>query len=83
LGSYYVLPSETNRWLHVILALDVEKLEKPKLDNVIEKYFDMSVEIIDFDKVVKKIGKKNSIIESAEHGFGILLVDRYLRELSR
>ncbi len=80
LGRYYVLPSETNRWIHVVLALDVERQEEPKLDNVIEKYFDMSIEHIDFDKVVKKIGKKDSIVEGVEHGFAILLVNRYLRE---
>ncbi len=81
LGRHYVLPSETNRWSHLVLALDVEKQGEPQLDNVIEKYFDMSVELVDFDKTVKEIGQKDSIIEGVEHGYAILLANRYLRKL--
>lgn len=79
LGKHYVLPSETNRWIQVVLALDVKKQEEPKLDNVIEKYFDISIELLDFKKIVGKVGKEDSIIRGAEHGFAILLADRYLK----
>ncbi len=56
LGSYYVLPSETNRWVQFFLARDAVQTETPKLDNLIEKYFDMSVELFDLDALPKMTG---------------------------
>ncbi|MBN1162487.1 NUDIX hydrolase [Patescibacteria group bacterium] len=80
LGKHYVLPSETNRWIYVVLALDVKKQGEPQLDDVIEKYFDMSIELVDFDETVKKMGRKDSIIKGAESGYAILLADMYLKQ---
>lgn len=82
LGKYYALPSETNRWVNIVLALDVKKKQKPQLDNIIEKYFDMSVELFDFNKIVKNIGRTSSIITGIEHGFAILLASRHLKRSS-
>lgn len=83
LGKHYILPSETNRWVHCVLALDVKKKEEPKLDDVIEKYFDISVELVSFEKTVEKIGHADSIIEGVEHGYTLLLAGRYLRDHSK
>jgi 8-oxo-dGTP pyrophosphatase MutT (NUDIX family) len=79
LGRHYVLPSETNRWIHIVLGLNAKKEGEPKLDNMIEKYFDISVELFDFKRVADNIGKSNSIIQGAEHGYAILLADRHLK----
>jgi ADP-ribose pyrophosphatase len=43
LGSFYSLPSETNKYTHVFLAQPVVSVGEPVLDTEIEKYFDMSV----------------------------------------
>lgn len=56
LGAYYVLPSETNRWVQYFLAADAYQIGQPKLDDLIEKYFDMSVETFDIDALPKMIG---------------------------
>lgn len=56
LGSYYVLPSETNRWVQYFLATDAVQTEQPQLDDLIEKYFDMSVELCDFDALPHMTG---------------------------
>lgn len=82
LGKYYVLPSETNRWVHYFLALDTFKIEEPQLDSIIEKYFDISLELVDFEKVTQKIGAKDSEIKGVESSFGILIAKRYLGKLN-
>lgn len=56
LGSYYVLPSETNRWVQYFLAIDAAQSEKPQLDDLIEKYFDMSVVVCDFEALPQMTG---------------------------
>lgn len=43
LGRYYVLPSETNRWVHYYLAIDAIKTREPELDGIAEKYIEMFV----------------------------------------
>ena len=67
LGSYYNLPSETNRWTKIYLALYATKKSEPKLDDIIEKYFDISVKLEDYNKVIKNLTKKGSLIEGSEH----------------
>lgn len=56
LGSYYVLPSETNRWVQYLWAKDAKKLQEPQLDDLIEKYFDMSVELFALDAIPEVTG---------------------------
>lgn len=43
LGSFYSLPSETNKYTHVFLASPVIAAGPARGDTEIEKYFDMSV----------------------------------------
>lgn len=81
LGKYYVLPSETNRWVHYYLALDVSKLHEPKHDNLIEKYFDMSVHLVPYQelssiKQAEKIG-----ITGLESLHGLTLAREYLTSI--
>lgn len=78
LGKYYNLPSETNRQIHIFLAKNARKIEKPKLDSLIEKYFDMSVEIQDFKTIANSIGEKDSLIKEIESCFAIQLVKELL-----
>lgn len=73
LGKYYCLPSECNRWLHVFLALNAKKVSEPKPDNLIEKYFHMSVVLKDFSEVIEQFGSKSSLIEGVESGFALEL----------
>ena len=56
LGAYYALPSETNRWVHYLWAKDVVKVQQPQLDDLIEKYFDMSVELLPIDALPSMTG---------------------------
>ncbi len=79
LGKYYVLPSETNRWVHYVLALDVKKAGPPFLDNLIEKHFDISTKEINFNDIVSTIGKSKSAINGVEHILGIILANNYLK----
>lgn len=71
LGSYYVLPSETNRWVQYFLAKDVRQIEEPQLDDLIEKYFDMSVARFSLDSLPKMLGMESL--------FGIQLARQHLR----
>ena len=82
LGKYFVLPSETNRWTHYFLALGAAQKEESQLDNLIEKYFEISFDLMDFEEVAQKIGTKDSPIKGVESGFGIYLVRKYLYENS-
>jgi ADP-ribose diphosphatase len=56
LGSYYSLPSETNKYTHIYLARPVAWTASPVLDTEIERYFDMSVTEIPLDTAFKGIG---------------------------
>ena len=82
LGKYYNLPSETNRWTKIFLAENCVRVGKPKHDNIIEKYFDMSIVLKNFDDVTGSIGKKGSIIESIEHSFALILAKKYLQGIN-
>ncbi|KUO01677.1 NUDIX hydrolase [Streptomyces resistomycificus] len=66
LGSYFVMPSETNRNAHLFLAPSVLKgTEKPPGDTEIEKYFDMSVHSMPLADAVADIGRRIHGIETA------------------
>lgn len=78
LGTYYDLPSETNHWCHIFLALDCQYVSQPILDKDIEKYFEMSIEIKNFLEVYNSLGTDTSLVRSSEHSFSIFLAHRYL-----
>lgn len=82
LGSYYVLPSETNRWAHYYLALDAIKVEDPKQDDLLEKYFDMSVDIVPFESVSSNKAAAQAGIVGVESLFGLSLAEEYLNDNS-
>ena len=72
LGSYYSLPSETNKITHVYLAAPVVKVAEPVLDNLIEQYFDMSVVEIPVTEVFDRLGRDIDGMETT----GALLLAR-------
>lgn len=63
LGSFYSLPSETNRYTHVFLASPVQQFGPARLDSEIEKYFDISVVLLPVQEALDGIG---TIITSME-----------------
>jgi len=63
LGSYYSLPSETNKYTHVFLATPVVAAGPASGDTEIEKYFDMSVVLMPVEQALSGIG---SMITSME-----------------
>jgi 8-oxo-dGTP pyrophosphatase MutT (NUDIX family) len=56
LGTYYSLPSETNKYTYVFLARPVVSAGTPVLDTEIEKYFDMSVVEMPLGQAFDSIG---------------------------
>jgi ADP-ribose pyrophosphatase len=56
LGSYYSLPSETNKYTHVFLASPVVAAGPAHGDTEIEKYFDMSVVLMPVEQALSGIG---------------------------
>jgi ADP-ribose pyrophosphatase len=65
LGNFYSLPSETNKWTHVFLAERVRPASAPTGDTDIEKYFDMTVEEISFERALAEIGAEIHGMETA------------------
>jgi 8-oxo-dGTP pyrophosphatase MutT (NUDIX family) len=63
LGSFYSLPSETNKYTHVYLSSPVERSGPARLDAEIEKYFDISVVLLPVQEALDGIG---TIITSME-----------------
>jgi 8-oxo-dGTP pyrophosphatase MutT (NUDIX family) len=72
LGSFYSLPSETNKYTHVFLASPVEQSGPARLDAEIEKYFDISVVLLPVQEALDGIG---TVITSMET-VGALMVAR-------
>jgi ADP-ribose pyrophosphatase len=56
MGSYYSLPSETNKYTHVFFASPVVLAGPAHGDAEIEKYFDMSVVLIPAGDALRGIG---------------------------
>jgi ADP-ribose pyrophosphatase len=73
LGRYYVLPSETNKYLRVYQANAVRKRGQPTRDQEIERYFDMSVVEMTLDEAVDSIGVA---IQGIETTAALLLAKR-------
>lgn len=83
LGSFYVLPSETNRRLYYYLALNAHQEHVPKLDNLIEKYFDMSTTIIRLEDIISLKGASEHNITGLESLFGIRLTKECLEAAAK
>jgi 8-oxo-dGTP pyrophosphatase MutT (NUDIX family) len=64
LGSYYSLPSETNKYTHVFLASPVQRSGPARLDAEIEKYFDMSVVLLPVQEALDGIGTTITSMET-------------------
>jgi ADP-ribose pyrophosphatase len=65
LGSYYALPSETNKRCNLFLAASVVPKADPYVDNVIERYFDMSTVQMPFDEALRAVGSSIDGLETA------------------
>lgn len=65
LGKFYALPSETNKYVHIFLATPVAETHPVEWDTEIEKYFDMKVTIMPFEKAIASIGVAIQGIETA------------------
>jgi hypothetical protein len=76
LGSYYSLPSETNRYTHYFLAEPVVRAGVPSGDTVIEKYFDMSVMEVPLSAAFDAIG---SLINGIETVGALMLAREHFR----
>ena len=72
MGAYYSLPSETNKYTHVFLATPVAATGPASGDTEIEKYFDMSVVVMPFEKAVAELGTSITSMETA----GALMASR-------
>jgi ADP-ribose pyrophosphatase len=64
LGSYYSLPSETNKYTHVFLACPVTAAGPARGDTEIEKYFDMSVVLMPVEQALSGIGTTITSMET-------------------
>lgn len=78
LGKYYSLPSETNRWTSFYLAVDVQKQEEPQLDDLIEKYFDMSIEQLPFAEFADPLIPSAHQVTGTESALAIQLARQHL-----
>lgn len=78
LGKYYSLPSETNRWTYFYLALDAQQIKDPELDNLIEAYFDISIEHAPFDEFADPSVASRQQMLGTESMLGIQLAKNYL-----
>jgi hypothetical protein len=64
LGTYYSLPSETNKYTHVFLASPVIQSGPARGDNEIEKYFDMSTVLVPVREALSGIGTTITSMET-------------------
>jgi 8-oxo-dGTP pyrophosphatase MutT (NUDIX family) len=64
LGSYYSLPSETNKYTHVFLASPVIAAGPARGDTEIEKYFDMSIVLMPAEQALSGIGTTITSMET-------------------
>ena len=64
LGSFYSLPSETNKYTHVFFASPVVQVGPARLDTEIEKYFDMSVVLLPVAEALNGIGTSITSMET-------------------
>lgn len=81
MGAYYVLPSETNRWVSYFLARDVVKAQEPEHDDLIEKYFDMSVVTVPLGDLRTAQEASKLGIEGVESLYGLMLAREWMGNL--
>jgi ADP-ribose pyrophosphatase len=72
MGAFYSLPSETNKYTHVYLATPVAATRPASGDTEIEKYFDMSVVVMPFEKALAELGTSITSMETV----GALMASR-------
>jgi ADP-ribose pyrophosphatase len=72
MGAYYSLPSETNKYTHVYLATPVAATRPASGDAEIERYFDMSVVVMPFEKALAGLGTTITSMET----LGALIASR-------
>jgi 8-oxo-dGTP pyrophosphatase MutT (NUDIX family) len=72
MGAYYSLPSETNKYTHVYLATPVATTRPASGDAEIERYFDMSVVVMPFEKALAGLGTTITSMET----LGALIASR-------
>jgi ADP-ribose pyrophosphatase len=65
LGPFYSLPSETNKFVNFFLASPVAMSGQAEGDLEIERYFEMSIVIREFDAAVRAIGTEIVGLETA------------------
>jgi ADP-ribose pyrophosphatase len=75
LGAFYSLPSETNKYTHIFFAQPVTASGPANGDTEIEKYFDMSVEVMPFGAAIEAIGGD---ITGTESITALMLADRLM-----
>ncbi|MEU6225489.1 NUDIX hydrolase [Streptomyces sp. NPDC047042] len=77
LGNYFLMPSETNRNIHLFLAPSVlQGTEKPPGDTQIEKYFDMSVCSLPLTEALAGVGQT---IHGMETAAALLMADNAMK----
>jgi ADP-ribose pyrophosphatase len=64
MGTYYSLPSETNKYTHVFLASPVAAAGEATGDTEIEKYFEMSVVLVPVQDALRGIGTTITSMET-------------------
>jgi len=79
LGSFYSLPSETNKYTHVFLASPVIAAGPARGDTEIEKYFDMSVVLMPAEQALSGIGTAITSMETV----GALMAARSEQQVLR
>jgi ADP-ribose pyrophosphatase len=75
LGSYYSLPSETNKHCNLFLAPNVVRTVDPYVDTEIERYFDMSTIEMPLEAAIREIGMT---IDGVETVTALLLARSHL-----
>lgn len=73
LGTFYSLPSETNKYTHVFLASPVAAAGPARGDTEIEKYFDMSIVLMPAQQALQAAGTTITSMETV----GALMAARH------
>ena len=64
MGTYYSLPSETNKYTHIFVAAPVTAVGPAEWDAEIEKYFDLSVVLVPIAEAIGGIGVQITSMET-------------------
>ena len=80
LGRYYLLPSETNKYVNIYLAAPVTRVGEAEGDKEIEQYFGLGVVEISVKEALESIG---STIVGLETVAALMLARQHLPEVGR